>query len=139
VTSVLRALSLSSVLRAQLDREARAAHPRECCGLIEGVRDGDVVNATALHPTRNLATEPDRFEIDPAAHFALMRGLRGTASEIVGCYHSHPEGTAQPSQRDHEGSSEEGFVWLIAATRNGASELRAFVREGGGFRALMLA
>jgi proteasome lid subunit RPN8/RPN11 len=115
------ALFLAAVLREQLEREARAAFPRECCGLIEGRREGDAIRAVALHPTRNLSAGDDSFEIDPAGHIALTRALRGTGRQIVGCYHSHPNGRAEPSGRDWEGAGEEDFVWLIAALRDAGS------------------
>jgi proteasome lid subunit RPN8/RPN11 len=122
----VKTLHLGPALRAQLAEEARAASPRECCGLIEGRFDGDTAHATALHPTRNLAAEPDRFEIDPAVHIRLLRDLRGTATGIVGCYHSHPNGKAQLSPRDLEGVTNDGFLWLVAAVRGGEIDLAAF-------------
>ena len=136
---MIRVLLLAPNLRSEIEREARTAFPRECCGLIEGVRTGEQVQAFALHPTRNIAQEPNRFEIDPAAHIALMRNLRGTGREIVGCYHSHPDGAAEPSQHDRRSASEDGFVWVIAAVARETCELRAYVHEGEDFRGLDLA
>ncbi|HEY5049022.1 MAG TPA: M67 family metallopeptidase [Rhizomicrobium sp.] len=95
--------------------EARAAFPRECCGLIEGIRDKTAAHAVAIHATRNAALEADRFEIDPAEHIRLLGQLRGTAKEIIGCYHSHPNGLAEPSKHDLAGASREDFLWLIVA------------------------
>jgi proteasome lid subunit RPN8/RPN11 len=133
-------LALSEALREQIAREARAAFPRECCGLIEGVVEGGAAKALALHPTRNLGTAPDRFEIDPAAHIRLLRSLRGTGRALIGCYHSHPNGKAEPSPRDLEGVGEDGFIWLIAALGvDGPVMLTAHIFAGGGFRALDLA
>jgi desampylase len=110
-------LILPASLRARLLAEARAALPQECCGLLEGVRDGDALTVIALHPAANLSPEPETgFEIDPAAHFALQRALRGTERAVVGCYHSHPNGRAEPSPRDRAGGCEDGWVWLIIAT-----------------------
>jgi proteasome lid subunit RPN8/RPN11 len=110
-------LILPESLRAQLLAAARAALPSECCGLLEGVRDGGTVTITALHPAANVSPAPATgFEIDPAAHFALQRALRGTGRQIIGCYHSHPNGRAEPSARDRAGSCENGWVWLIIAT-----------------------
>lgn len=128
---MIASLVLPSRLRERLCEEARLAFPRECCGLVEGARDGAVVRATALHRTENLAVAPDRFEIDPARHFALLRRLRGTGQAIVGCYHSHPNGISEPSARDVECAAEEGFLWLIAAF-DGEREPRiaAFVSSG---------
>ena len=132
-------LALPTTLRAQIAREARAAFPRECCGLIEGLRDGAAVRVTALHPTRNLAPEPDRFEIDPAEHIRLSRALREAGRGIVGCYHSHPGGRAEPSPRDRAGASEDGFVWLIAAVEGGRDiDLAATTFAATGWRDLRL-
>jgi proteasome lid subunit RPN8/RPN11 len=132
------ALLLPDALRAQILQEARAAFPKECCGLIEGTRDGNAIRVKALHATRNLATRDDRFEIDPAQQFRLMRSLRGTGRAIIGCYHSHPNGRATPSE--HDQGFEAGFVWLIAALDGTANEaaLAAFVYENSAFAPLAL-
>jgi len=133
-------LHLPSHLRDQLIAEALATYPRECCGLIEGVRRGETVEALKLHPTRNLAREADRFEIDPMEQFRLLKDLRGTERDIVGCYHSHPNGRAEPSPRDLASAAEEHFVWLIAALdADGAAALTAHVYADGAFHPLALA
>lgn len=130
-------LVLSAALHRQIIAEARAAFPRECCGLIEGVRGADMIEAVALHPTRNFADAPDAFEIDPAEHIRLLRTLRGTGREIVGCYHSHPNGEARPSPRDRAQAQGEGFVWLIAAvTPESDGHIAAFVFSAGDFAPL---
>lgn len=104
---------------------ARTAHPNECCGLIEGERDGNNWRALALHETKNLAENPRvHFLIDPETHFSLLRALRGTEREIIGCYHSHPDGSAEPSATDRSSANEDGFLWLIAGRED---EIAAFV------------
>jgi proteasome lid subunit RPN8/RPN11 len=123
---------LAPDLREQIQREARAALPRECCGLIEGVRSGDLVCATVLHPTRNIAGETDRFEIDPVDHFSILRAARIKNTEIVGCYHSHPNGSTMPSGWDLENVGEDGFIWLIVALPERLDgEFAAFVVKQG--------
>lgn len=121
-------LILSKSHLVQIEREVRGANLRECCGLIEGVRDGDDLRATTLHATRNMSSAYDAFEIDPAEQFRLLRALRGTGRALIGCYHSHPgTGALEPSARDRAAAAEDGFVWLIAGTRNGRTELAAFL------------
>lgn len=134
-------LILPPALAAQIEGEARAALPRECCGLIEGVRDGNGIAATALHPAPNLSSQADRFEIDPAAQFAALRAARANGREIVGCYHSHPDGAAAPSAHDLAGAGEDGFLWLIAATARaeGPVQLAAFSFAEGRFVPVTLA
>jgi proteasome lid subunit RPN8/RPN11 len=122
-------VALPADLRAQILREAQVAHPRECCGLLVGIFDGDVARITALYPARNLSGDPDRFDIDPRDHIAAQKSARESASAIIGCYHSHPHGRAQPSQADLAGADEENFLWLIAAE----DRLNAFVYFSGLF------
>ena len=121
-------LILPDVLGAQISEQARAAFPRECCGLIEGVRNGDAVRAVAIHSTHNVSPRADSFEIDPAAHLRLRRAAREAGRTIVGCYHSHPNGRPSPSPRDLPG--EKDFVWLIAALdAHSVPSLAAFVAD----------
>jgi len=120
---------LAGELRAQIFEAARAAHSAECCGLLEGVRDGDLIAVRALHPARNLAPGVDRFDIDPADHIAAQKAARVRGHAIVGCYHSHPHGRAEPSDVDLMGAGEEGFLWLIV----GGESLNAFVYLRGRF------
>ena len=127
-------LFLPSALLAQIAGEAQAASPRECCGLIEGAGGGQDFHATALHPALNLAAAPDRFEIDPAAHFAAVKAARENGHAIIGCYHSHPQGRAEPSRHDVAGAQEENFLWLIA----GPEGVKAFAYSAGGFEPVKL-
>jgi proteasome lid subunit RPN8/RPN11 len=133
-------LILGGTARAQIETQARTAFPRECCGLIEGIRSPNFIEASALHATRNVATEVDRFEIDPAEHIHLLRQARDAGREIVGCYHSHPNGRPDLSVIDREHADEEGFVWLIASLSAADTPvmLRAFVVENGKFSPLAI-
>lgn len=108
-------LVLPPELRARIEQESRAAFPRECCGLIEGERAHATATALALHPAHNIASAPERFEIAPEDHFAALKAARGMGRAVIGCYHSHPGGQAQPSATDLAGAGEEDFLWLVAA------------------------
>ena len=133
-------LVLQESLRNELLAAARAAFPAEACGLLIGRREGASVTVAALHPAANVSPAPrERFAIDPAVQFSLQRTLRGSGLAVVGCYHSHPNGRAEPSRRDREsgdwGGSAEGFVWIIVATGI-ADAIEAF--EGPAFQPLIL-
>lgn len=128
-------LSLPEALRAQILAEARAAAPRECCGLVLGRRTGGEAAILALHPARNTASAADRFEIAPEDHFTAQRMARAKGQAVIGCYHSHPGGAAMPSAADLAGAGKKDFLWLIATP----AALAAFVFENGGFAAAELA
>ena len=131
-------LVLPATLGGELIRAARAAFPQECCGLVAGLEAGGDFFATALHPARNLADAPDRFEINPADHIAAAKLARSRGYRIIGCYHSHPNGQKQPSPHDLSRAEEENFLWLIAVTDGRHSELAAFVYRSPVFEEIIL-
>lgn len=105
-------LEVSRPVLDGLIEEARAAHPRECCGLLMG--DGHAV--TALRPAANIHPRPEqRFEIDPQVLVAALRAQRRGALQVIGYYHSHPAGAAMPSATDRREAPHDGRVWAIVA------------------------
>jgi proteasome lid subunit RPN8/RPN11 len=90
---------------------ARAAAPRECCGLLIGTA-GRIDNCVS---TRNVDAHPSRFRVDPAAHIALNRQLRGTSRAVVGVYHSHPSSRAEPSRADIDEAYYPEFLHVIVS------------------------
>jgi proteasome lid subunit RPN8/RPN11 len=130
-------LEIPKILSAKILAAVTHALPNECCGLIEGVRDKNGWRALALHETKNLAGNPRaHFLIDPEAQFLLLRRLRGTGREIIGCYHSHPNGEPAPSATDLASAAEEDFLWLIAG--GNPQSLRAFCFRDKSFQPVQL-
>jgi proteasome lid subunit RPN8/RPN11 len=131
-------LVLPEELGADIARSAKSAFPSECCGLVEGSAEKGGFRATRLHPARNLADAPDRFEIDPVDHIAAVKSARLRGANIIGCYHSHPGGEATPSNQDLARAGEENFLWLIAATDGTNTRLAGYVYGASGFTGLDL-
>jgi proteasome lid subunit RPN8/RPN11 len=128
---VIARIELSRDHLARIEASAREAFPYECCGLLIGVTETEsLVRVTRIAESRNLALPEcaDRFEIDPALQFSLLRELRGTAESIVGVYHSHPDGRPSPSPRDLEDARDPSLIWLITAVRDGKGEAPATTR-----------
>jgi desampylase len=92
--------------------EAKRAHPNECCGLLLGTQ-GRIGRAL---PTANVHPDPSRhFELDPQALVDAHRAARGGGPEVVGYYHSHPIGRAEPSATDRAEAAGDGRLWAIVA------------------------
>jgi len=117
------------ILEGLLDA-AGAARDREICGLLFGSAD----SIARAEPADNVAANPaDTFEIDPRSLFAALRAERAGGDKVIGHYHSHPNGSAEPSPRDLA-AAEPGKLWLIL----GGGVARAWTMENGRFRELQL-
>lgn len=102
-------LRLSRQQRQQLLDWAAEAHPQECCGLLLAAADG-----VELQLANNVASDPLRhFEIDPSALIAAEKAERDGALQIIGYFHSHPNGLARPSETDADMAIADGRIWLI--------------------------
>ena len=87
-----------------------AALPLECCGILLGRGD----RITAIRPAANVHPSPaTHFEIDPQVLIAAHRTAREGGPEVIGYYHSHPGGTAQPSATDSAQAAGDRRVWAI--------------------------
>ncbi|WP_243442604.1 M67 family metallopeptidase [Sandarakinorhabdus sp. AAP62] len=104
---------------------AAATPDEEVCGLLLG-RSGRV---ETLVPARNVARDSARsFEIDPATLLAAHRTARGEGRQVIGHWHSHPNGRREPSARDAGRASENGQIWLIIA----GGDIAAWVPQATG-------
>lgn len=100
-------IALETVLSA-----AQNAGQAECCGLLWG-RD---VTITRAEPARNVhPTQRTHFEIDPVALIAAHKTARAGGDELLGYYHSHPNGLARPSRTDAAMAAGDGKIWAIIA------------------------
>ena len=110
-------VKLSSAAIEAMIAAAAAAYPREACGLLLG--QGAII--TAAQPTANVAPQPEtHFEIDPAALIAAHRAARSGAARLIGYFHSHPNGRADPSPTDRAMAAHDGHIWAIITPPSGA-------------------
>lgn len=104
------ALHVSRPLLDRLLGEAAKAAPEECCGILLG--QGNRVEA--MVPAANVAEDRHRrFEIDPQALIDAHRQARAGGPQVLGYYHSHPDGPAAPSAVDAALAAGDGMVWAI--------------------------
>lgn len=126
---------IKTAVLGAMQEEARRAYPHEACGLMVGRRDVDAITIEELVISENVADGDKRvsFMIDPQLQFTTLRALRGTGREVVGVFHSHPDGEPFPSATDAAMAFEAGFVWLIVAVAGGEkTRARAHLSQGEG-------
>lgn len=94
---------IADELRAAIAAHAVAEFPRECCGLIV---------AGQYRPCRNSASAPtEEFAIDPQDYADAE-----DTGEIQAIVHSHPGGSARPSQADLSACAGAGVpLWIICS------------------------
>jgi proteasome lid subunit RPN8/RPN11 len=125
---------IAPVVLARVVAHARETAPRECCGLLLGA----AAHIVDVVPTRNIADDPGRFEIDPADHIAGRRDARRRGLEVVGFYHSHPHSAPEPSARDLAEASYPDHLYLIVGLGVEPPESRLFRLVEGNFREVVL-
>ncbi|WP_062345788.1 Mov34/MPN/PAD-1 family protein [Novosphingobium sp. CCH12-A3] len=128
---------IASSAIATMTVAARDACPDEACGLLLG---WDTRVETAVR-TANVAADPARhFEIDPAALIAAHKAARAGGPDVLGYFHTHPNGLARPSSTDAASAAHDGKVWAIAApVRDGSWAITCWHDGPNGFEALSYA
>ena len=145
-------ITLSENARQGITRHAEESYPHECVGLLIGRLEGDHKIVEDVLPAQNSWNADigltdaehehslrDRFSLDPREYLRADRAARARGLDIVGCYHSHPDHPAIPSERDRVGAQGVGagtlFSFLIQSVRTGqAAELTAWLLADDGER-----
>jgi proteasome lid subunit RPN8/RPN11 len=143
---------LSEIARQVIERHAEASYPHECVGLLIGRLEGGKKTVEAIYQAQNTWSADvgltsaehehslrDRFYLDPRDYMKADRAARASGLDIVGCYHSHPDHPAVPSERDRVGAQGVGggtsFSFLIQSVRSGhAAELASWLLAEDGER-----
>ena len=118
----------------QIVAHALEERPNECCGLLIGTSEvvEDAVRA------RNVRRSATRFQVEPADHFAAIRKARSTGFEVIGAYHSHPNGPSCPSETDRLRLTDPTMFHVIVSLAHGTRTVRAFRIADGNFTPLEL-
>jgi len=120
------AIRISRALLDQIIGHAAETPGREVCGLLTG--SGDRI--AGVIAADNVAADPARrFEIDPAVQFSAIRAERAGGAQVIGHYHSHPNGLAEPSACDAAEAVGAPALWLLVAG-NAATAWRSGTPEG---------
>jgi proteasome lid subunit RPN8/RPN11 len=129
------ALNVTGQQLKQMRRHAEEDYPKECCGLLLGIRDGNSREVVDVVPCENASMTPrTRYEIDVRELVRVQRDGRGRGFEIMGIYHSHPEHEAKWSETDLRDAEWVACSYLIVEVRAGVAKAeRSFelVSESG--------
>lgn len=96
------------------------AYPRECCGILLGNKEGQLVKE--IRQTGNADTadrQQMHFLIHPLELYRAETEAEKADMEIVGFYHSHADAPAVPSREDAS-SMLPGYLYMIVSVEDGA-------------------
>jgi predicted GIY-YIG superfamily endonuclease/proteasome lid subunit RPN8/RPN11 len=117
---------VSSRVLDAIQAHAALTAPEECCGILLG-REGLIEEARLAD---NVAPDRTRrFEIGPQHLVDAHRAARSGGPQVLGYYHSHPSGPAEPSVTDRMQAAHDSSVWAII----GESGVTFWRDEGAGF------
>jgi proteasome lid subunit RPN8/RPN11 len=108
-----------------IKQHGEQSFPNECCGLLLGKIEGGIKILEETMPITN-AREADaqrnRYLISSDERFRAERYGRSRGISVIGCYHSHPNAPARPSEfdRDHAPFPVESF--MIVSVHDGRPE-----------------
>jgi proteasome lid subunit RPN8/RPN11 len=145
-------ITLSAKARQDIEEHAASTYPHECVGLLIGRLESGNKFVEATYRAQNTWSAEvgltdaehehslrDRFYLDPRDYMKADRAARAQGYDVVGCYHSHPDHPAIPSDRDRVGAQGVGggssFCFLIQSVRGGqAAELTSWLLSADGER-----
>lgn len=143
---------LTQHVQRAIAEHAESTYPYECVGLLLGrieaehklIEEVYVVENTwnadvGLTDAEHEHSLRDRFYLDPRDYLRADRAARARGWDVIGCYHSHPDHPAQPSERDRIGAQGVGggtiFSFLIQSVQNGqATDLSSWLLVDEGQR-----
>lgn len=107
-------MKITDTLLKQIYRQAQLAYPRQCAGFLLGEVEGGGFAHRIMPVAAPAADWNDRFEIDPEEFIRVADTAEDYGLELMGLYHSHPDGPALPSQADVSAEVERLYCLIVS-------------------------
>lgn len=102
---------------------AQEEAPYEACGVLAGANG----RPTKVYRARSAERSPVRYHIEPHDQLRIMREIEENGWEILGIYHSHPNGPDHPSATDVALAFYPEAIYVIVSLRHPERpQVRAF-------------
>lgn len=121
-------LHISQAQLGQMRRHAEETAPLEACGLLGGTE----FEVTRVVAVTNAAASPVRYRMEPEEQIRALFGFEEDGLQLLGIYHSHPNGPNGPSEMDLREADYPEAVQLIWFRDEEGWSYRAFRFEAGG-------
>lgn len=117
-------IRIAKNLAGKIATHGQRTYPEECCGVLLGSNDGEVVQILDVAEFEN--TQEDnrrrRFFVTPKQYMRAERMASEKGMELLGFYHSHPDHPAIPSEFDRDHALP-WFTYIVLAVERGESKV----------------
>jgi len=93
---MIRKLYWQLVHWQEMEQHVSREYPLEACGLLAGLEN----KVEKVLPVHNAAKSPAKFRMEPQEQYNSFKWIEVNGLDLVGIYHSHPDGHASVSSSD---------------------------------------
>ena len=137
-SGTVRCIYIPSTEMEKMRRDVDNRAPEEACGMLAGRFEQDCARSLTILPAVNSLHSKVKYQIDPMEQYKAFIWIESQEMELVGIYHSHPNGPTSPSSTDITESYYPGVAYLIWSAGSGEWECRAFLIDDGKVGSLEL-
>ena len=119
---------LSDLAVDAADESALSAYPEECCGFLLGRVSDTYREVNEVREAGNIRENrrERRYRIEPLELMRLEEEIEGSAQDLLGFYHSHPNHPPNPSEYDREHAWPWYTYVILSINENAEGELTAW-------------
>ena len=117
-------------IKNNIYKHVKKEYPKECCGILIGLRNKEFLICKKSINTKNIASNPYQFfEIDNQELINIQKKYRKNNLSIIGHFHSHPNSilASKPSKKDIDSIFDKNLCWLIIGMNGKSIELSAYI------------
>ena len=124
-------LQIAAAHWRQMKAHILSTLPEEACGLLGGIQN----QVQTVWPITNSLHSPTRFRMEPTEQLKAFLWLEEHHQQLLGIFHSHPNGPPTPSATDlAECYYPEAFTLIWAPTDAQPWQLRCFALQNQQFQ-----
>jgi len=125
--NAMKTAQIPACVRDVMLAQSRAELPNECCGLLLGKQ---IIERAV--PMRSIPPAPDAYYMDPEQQIVVFTDMQATGEQLLGIYHSHPNGPVEPSGMDLQLAFHPDALYVIISLADADSPVLAAYYLGSG-------
>lgn len=123
----LQKIIISKFQKKILTDHTSKEEPNESCAILYGTSHNNEHIVKKIWLTENIDSSPIEFTLSPEQTMEMYQKEKEMNLDIVGIFHSHPNGEAYPSNTDKKFMKNNPYIWVIYSGIN--KNFKAFQLE----------